>query len=410
MNETKKNIWKYGLYTFFVSLAFSRAIFMLYLKDLGFSTAQMGLLESILFVATFVMEIPTGILGDRIGRKWSMACGILFDLASTLIFLYLHSFSWMILAFIMTGTSFAFFSGSDRALYYDSLKALGREEEYLKRKSHLNALSIATFGVAMIAGGWLRRFGWSAVYWASILAALANLVVVLSLEEVRLGRGHELSDAERLVQKGSMRKALNYFIRDRRSRLLVLFMLGIGLYGAFDTPFAIYNQLLLDYHGLSTAGVALVTGVSTFLAAAMTWLAGSYLEKKDPHRVLKGIMMVSAVFLLFELTGIPWVAVAVFIVMGSFSEGVYLVSDNYSQEGIPSSIRASLLSAFSFFENFFIALVYFFWGILLEKVNPSVGITALGIFLLVALMIVWTHGSLKVRSSIAESKQEIPGF
>ena len=395
MNETKKNLWKYSLYTFFVSLAFSRAIFMLFLKDLGFTTAQMGLLESILFVATFVMEIPTGILGDRIGRKWSMACGIIFDLASSLIFLYLHSFSWMILAFILTGTSFAFFSGSDRALYYDSLKALGRESEYLKRKSRLNALSIATFGVAMIAGGWLRRFGWSAVYWASIVAALLNLVVVLSLQEERLGRGHELSDAERLVQKDSMREALNYFVKDRRSRLLVLFMVGIGLYGAFDTPFAIYNQLLLDFHGLSAAGIALVTGISTFLAAAFTWVAGSYLEKKDPHRVLIAIMIVSSVLLLFELTGIPWVAVAIFLVMGSFSEGVYLISDSISQEGIPSAIRASLLSAFSFFENFFVALVYFFWGILLERVNPSIGITSLGIFMVIALVIIWRHGRLK---------------
>ena len=395
MNETKKNLWKYSLYTFFVSLAFSRAIFMLFLKDLGFTTAQMGLLESILFVATFVMEIPTGILGDRIGRKWSMACGIIFDLASSLIFLYLHSFSWMILAFILTGTSFAFFSGSDRALYYDSLKALGRESEYLKRKSRLNALSIATFGVAMIAGGWLRRFGWSAVYWASIVAALLNLIVVLSLQEVRLGRGHELSDAERLVQKDSMREALNYFVKDRRSRLLVLFMVGIGLYGAFDTPFAIYNQLLLDFHGLSAAGIALVTGISTFLAAAFTWVAGSYLEKKDPHRVLIAIMIVSSVLLLFELTGIPWVAVAIFLVMGSFSEGVYLISDSISQEGIPSAIRASLLSVFSFFENFFVALVYFFWGILLERVNPSIGITSLGIFMVIALVIIWRHGRLK---------------
>jgi len=395
MNETKKNLWKYSLYTFFVSLAFSRAIFMLFLKDLGFTTAQMGLLESILFVATFVMEIPTGILGDRIGRKWSMACGIIFDLASSLIFLYLHSFSWMILAFILTGTSFAFFSGSDRALYFDSLKALGRESEYLKRKSRLNALSIATFGVAMIAGGWLRRFGWSAVYWASIVAALLNLIVVLSLQEERLGRGHELSDAERLVQKDSMREALNYFVKDRRSRLLVLFMVGIGLYGAFDTPFAIYNQLLLDFHGLSAAGIALVTGISTFLAAAFTWVAGSYLEKKDPHRVLIAIMIVSSVLLLFELTGIPWVAVAIFLVMGSFSEGVYLISDSISQEGIPSAIRASLLSAFSFFENFFVALVYFFWGILLERVNPSIGITSLGIFMVIALVIIWRHGHLK---------------
>ena len=74
MNKTKKNLWKYSLYTFFVSLSFSRAIFMLFLKDLGFTTAQMGLLESILFVATFVMEIPTGILGDRIGR--GLCCSI----------------------------------------------------------------------------------------------------------------------------------------------------------------------------------------------------------------------------------------------------------------------------------------------------------------------------------------------
>ena len=127
MNATKKNLWKYSLYTFFISLAFSRAIFMLFLKDLGFTTAQMGLLESILFVATFVMEIPTGILGDRIGRKWSMACGILFDLASSLIFLYLHSFSWMILAFVLTGTSFAFSAAATARFTMTASKPLAKK-------------------------------------------------------------------------------------------------------------------------------------------------------------------------------------------------------------------------------------------------------------------------------------------
>ncbi|MEA4813065.1 MAG: MFS transporter [Anaerolineaceae bacterium] len=391
MKQIKNNLWKYTLYTFLISLAFSRAIFMLFLKDKGFTTAQMGLLESVLFVASFVMEIPTGILGDRIGRKWSVACGILAEIGSSLIFITQPDFAWMVIAFLLTGTGFAFISGSDRALYYDSLKALGKEGEYLKRKSRLNAISVSSLGLAMIVGGWMRRFGWSTVYWMEIAAALVNLALVLSFKEVRLGENREVSDAERMLQKNSMRQALNYFMKERKSRLLILFMVGIGLYGAFNTPFSIYNQLLLDFHGFAANEVALIKGLATFFAAGLVWFAGSFLEKKDPHRVLISLMGLSLALLLFELSGLPWVAVVVYLLIDGFAELAYVVSDNFSQEGIPSSIRASMLSAFSFFESVFVAIVYTLWGFLLERVEPPLAITGLGIFVVFAVLVLFRH-------------------
>ncbi len=72
-----------------------------------------------------------------------------------------------------------------------------------------------------------------------------------------------------------------------------------------------------------------------------------------------------------------------------------MIRDNLSQQGIASAIRASLLSAFSFFENFFIALVNYFWGILLEKMDPSLAIMGLGVFMIAALVVIWWHNRME---------------
>lgn len=45
------------------------------------------------------------------------------------------------------------------------------------------------------------------------------------------------------------------------------------------------------------------------------------LGRKDPHKVLITILMVSSVVLLFELTRMPWVAVVVYLVIDSLCEG-----------------------------------------------------------------------------------------
>lgn len=50
-------------------------IWILYMFDLGFDLAEVGLFISIIFVSQLVAEIPTGIVADRFSRRGSVAIG-----------------------------------------------------------------------------------------------------------------------------------------------------------------------------------------------------------------------------------------------------------------------------------------------------------------------------------------------
>ena len=48
--------------------------YALLLLGRGLTLVQISLIESIMIFTIFVMEVPTGLLADRVGRKWSIFC------------------------------------------------------------------------------------------------------------------------------------------------------------------------------------------------------------------------------------------------------------------------------------------------------------------------------------------------
>src|SRR3989339_1052102 len=139
-NRYSKNITLYFAYALFYSLVFDRAIFILYLTDTGFNNAQIGVLQSVLFFSSFALELPTGVLGDSIGRKWSVFCGLICLMLHYAGMVTFSSFPAFVCVFFILGAGFAFVSGANKSLLYDSLKECGREQDYLKINSRVNTI------------------------------------------------------------------------------------------------------------------------------------------------------------------------------------------------------------------------------------------------------------------------------
>ena len=52
---------------------FPMAIITLYWKDqLGLSLTEIMVLQGIFSIATLLMEYPSGVLGDRLGYRWTL--------------------------------------------------------------------------------------------------------------------------------------------------------------------------------------------------------------------------------------------------------------------------------------------------------------------------------------------------
>src|SRR5947209_7332641 len=113
---------------FFSELYFAIPIQTIFFLKLGLTLTQVLSLESILLAGSLLFEVPTGILADRIGRKWTLVLSSVARLLSWVPWFLGHSFIYFAVAFFMTGIAAALYSGADQALIYDELKESQREK------------------------------------------------------------------------------------------------------------------------------------------------------------------------------------------------------------------------------------------------------------------------------------------
>src|SRR5512137_261289 len=132
--KIERNIPKNYLYTFLSGTRLSEAIWMLYLAFRGMSLVQIGLIESVFHVTSMLMEVPTGIVADRFGRKTSRLLGRVMAMAGTALMIGSRSFWGFALAFVFVALSFNLESGAGDALVYDSLIQCGKQDSYTKVK------------------------------------------------------------------------------------------------------------------------------------------------------------------------------------------------------------------------------------------------------------------------------------
>ncbi|WP_433988364.1 MFS transporter [Pseudomonas poae] len=149
----------------FMNLDVQRSLFVLYLLQLGITQGEIGILQSFSFFSSVALEIPSGLLADRYGRKLSLVIGFLGLSVSGIGFLLFSSFIPFAIIFCLFGASIAMGSGSDRALLYDNLLANHRAEEYPRILSRARAIGAVSLGLSMLLGGVLQdTLSWNAVY------------------------------------------------------------------------------------------------------------------------------------------------------------------------------------------------------------------------------------------------------
>ena len=119
---------------------FPMAIITLFWKDqIGLTLSEILLLQAIFSVATVVMEYPTGYLSDRLGYRKALLLASLLGISGWLTYTLAGDFLTVMLAEIQLGISYAFVSGADSALLFETLRSQGQEEEYLHHDGRMTA-------------------------------------------------------------------------------------------------------------------------------------------------------------------------------------------------------------------------------------------------------------------------------
>jgi len=137
--------------SFFAQLYFFVPVMTPYLLGKGLSLPQIAAMQTILMVTQLVMEVPTGVLADRLGHRRSYQIALVLAVAGEAITLLASTFPHFIAGQIVAGTGFAFASGSVDALVYDSLPERDRTGGMQRAKGRIGAAiqlaSVLAYGI-----------------------------------------------------------------------------------------------------------------------------------------------------------------------------------------------------------------------------------------------------------------------
>ena len=169
----------YLLLTLLTTLAasFIWGVNTLFLLDAGLSNTEAFAANAFFSVGMVIFEVPTGVVADTRGRRFSFMLGAATLLLSTLLYLVMWQveapFIGWALASILLGLGFTFFSGATEAWLVDALGATGFEGNLETVFGRGQTIA----GVAMLSGSVL----------GGVVAQLTNLGVPYVLRAIMLG-------------------------------------------------------------------------------------------------------------------------------------------------------------------------------------------------------------------------------
>ncbi len=177
-----------SLYPLFLAICFTPImlpVIVLFWEENGLDLFEVFLLQGLFAVAIVVLEVPTGMVADRLGKRASLLGSMVLLLAGMFVYALGHGFATFLLAEIVLAVGAAMLSGADTSLLYDSLKALGREAEYKRLEGRARGLQMTAFAACNLLGGLIGTFSYRATVWASVVGPALGLLVALKFTEVQ---------------------------------------------------------------------------------------------------------------------------------------------------------------------------------------------------------------------------------
>ena len=319
------------------SMLFVIPVINLYWNRFGMDLVDIFWLHAIFAFSIVLLEIPTGYIGDKIGRKKTLilACGIAG--ISWILYALADSFLLFVLVEILLGMAFSFLSGTDTALLYESLEAIDKHHKYTSLSGHQLSLSLWTEGGAAIVGAlMLPLLAHEGLLIASALVCFAGLVMALGIKEPK----RDAYSHPRGTLYGLYKIARFVFLRSTMVKRVIPLMaacslatmLGVWLY----QPLWINRGIPKWTFGILWALFAVIAGFSGRMAPK--------LEKKLGDKIL---LLLPVPVLIGYTTGalLPGIWGIVFLYMVPILRGLtHPILSRYIHEETFSDKRATVLS------------------------------------------------------------------
>jgi MFS family permease len=376
----------YYAYTVTAYASFTTAIWILFVRSQGLSFAQVGALNSVWWAGLVLGEIPTGYLGDRLGRRNSMLLGTGIITVTTVAMAHSTTFGQFAVVYGLWALGQTFRSGSDDAWLYEVLRERGGGDDFARVKGRATGLGLAVGAVAAPAGGVLADADFQLPFYASALVTAVGIPILLTVPTSDAGSdsSFDVGAALGVIRRQLARPPLRAFV--------LYFALLFGVFQMtyiFDQPVAQDAALAVGVPESATkTAVGVVYAGFTAVAAVVSYATGTIEARLGIRRwFVIAPVVVGGLFL--ALWVLPVLAVPAFFVARAANTATVTLGTQYLNDRIESVGRATVLSSASMALSLAVIPFELAGGLFADLLSPVRALAVFGGVLVVGVGLLW---------------------
>ena len=333
-----------------LAASFIWGINTLFLLDAGLSNAQAFAANAFFTAGLVLFEIPTGVLADTRGRRFSYLVGTVTLTMATVFYLVMWRASaafwaWA-LASLFLGLGFTFFSGAVEAWLVDALKATGFSGSLDSVFAKGEIVEGGAMLTGSIAGGYLAQVSnLGTPYIARAIVLLLTFGLAFALMRDLGFSPRRAGDPLREV-RNVLSGAISYGLRNPPVRWVMLanfFTYGVSIYAFY----AMQPYLLQLYgdpkaYGIAGLAAAIVGGAQIGGGLLVPHLGRAF--RRRTSVLLTSVVLNTIILGAIAIVPVFWAAIVLLTAWGLVFATVMPMRQAFVNGLIPSEQRATVLS------------------------------------------------------------------
>ncbi|WP_280586409.1 MFS transporter [Halorubrum sp. Boch-26] len=378
------NILKYYIYKSTKAVEFYRPVMYLFFLAQGLSFTQIAILEALYNLTTLFGEIPTGYVGDRVGRRNSLLIGTSL-ISVTLLGIGLSS-SFLPLAglYVCWSLGYNFRSGSEDAWLYDTLTDDLSEDEFAHVRGRGESAALAIGAGAAILGGYLGSIDLSYPWFVAAGVTSLGVGVLLTLDEPETYKQTATADLSLRRTVRIVREVLSR--RRLRSFLLYYYVLYAAVtYLVFVFLQPIFETVVLDL-GIAQSQVEALLGwfyaAYSLVGAVLNYYTGAIRETIGLRKWFLALPFAVGSALV-GMYFVPVLALPTFLLIRGVSDVTRSFAGQYVNDRVETLGRATVLSAMAMVSGLAVVPFQLGSGIISDAISPLFALGVGGVVLIV---------------------------
>jgi MFS family permease len=372
LDRLERNIKLAYIFKFLVGLVFVIPIWVGFSRRvLNFS--QIAFLSSLSFGLVTILELPTGALADLIGRKKTIILGWFLTALANIYVGFADSYLNFLVGEVLFAFGSALVSGSNKALYFDSLKELGRADTFstfMARSGFVHRVGLA---LGSLLGGYLYSIWIGLPYLLQGVIRLFSIVLLLMMIEPKI-------DTEKFSLQAYLRQTKDGFKQLFQSPYMIKLSIFYTLVGGISWSVLFYfSQPFAIDVGFTPIEQSWLFGSIYLLTSALLLFLTSHDQILTRNRVYLGFPILMVVAFLPGYWAGKFIAPILLFFAQFVGSARFAVLDRYTNKEFLSKYRATAISALNMLVSIFYIIVVGVSGRIQDLYSTQLIFTLLGI-------------------------------